>query len=115
MFQFYAGDLYEAIPKMTNDFYANEVVSGNCTTSPSDLLIEKDTHTTINITLAYECFLSAKNHSISHFIVHLTSSVEGKPHHNEINFHIVGFEKKVDFLPIGGYEVQNVELAELMI
>lgn len=29
-FQFFAGDLYEVIPKLTEEFHATDVVSGEC-------------------------------------------------------------------------------------
>ena len=34
MFQFYAGDLYEVIPKVAQKFLATEEVDGKCTALP---------------------------------------------------------------------------------
>ena len=54
-FQFYAGDLYEAIPKVAQVFRANEEMEGRCTAVPDTFKIKKSTDKTINVTLEYEC------------------------------------------------------------
>ena len=61
MFQFYAGDLYDIISGIQNKFYASEVVKGQCKGSASALEVMKNTGSTFNATLKYDCYLQIKN------------------------------------------------------
>ena len=115
MFQFYAGDLYEAIPKVAQKFLATEEVSGSCKAEPSNITVGKGTHEAINVTINYDCDLRISGIKITDFKVALTSVVEGVAHSDHLKFHVVGFSRDVQFFIYDGYEVRNLELAELMV
>ena len=41
MFQFYAGDLFEVIPKIAEFTLANEKMNGKCKTRPDEISLER--------------------------------------------------------------------------
>ena len=55
MFQFFAGDLYEAIPQVQNKWYASEPVTGNCKATYNGLNVWKNTHDTFNVSFSFDC------------------------------------------------------------
>jgi hypothetical protein len=71
MFQFFAGDLYEVFSEVQNRFYASEVVKGQCKGRTSGLNIYKNTNTTFNVTLQFDCGLQIRNDDICKFTVNL--------------------------------------------
>jgi len=72
MFQFFVGDLYEIFPKLQNIYYANEKVDGNCKASYKKLDVFKSTHQTFNVSIYYDCELSARREKFVDFSVGLT-------------------------------------------
>lgn len=54
-FQFFAGDLYEVIPKVSLRFLANEPVTGECKTSSRNLEMKKGGYDYFNVSLVYNC------------------------------------------------------------
>lgn len=116
MFQFFAGDLYEVIPRVAYNFLASDVITGKCTAEPTTLKIEKGTHETINVTMDYDCNLYAAGKQVAVFkIQNMTFQVEGKVKDDHLNFHVVGFSRKIQFFEYDQYKVENLELAELMV
>lgn len=78
-FQFYAGDLYEVIPKIGETYKANEVVAGLCTTSSRDMTLQKmqQKHHSLNVTMDYDCELSVAKQKVTSFKLQLALEVEG--------------------------------------
>lgn len=115
MFQFFAGDLYEVIPKTATKFLAADKVDGRCEAKTDGLSIYKNNHTTFNVSINFDCELSISRSKISDFKVNLQAVVEGFPDSDHIDFYVVGHGRSVQFFTYDGYEVTNLELAELMI
>ena len=66
----------------------------------------------MNVTIDYDCTLNVAGFVVGKFNVNLIAIVEGKARSDHINFEVIGFSRTVKFESEGGYEVQNVELAE---
>ena len=75
MFQFFAGDLYEVIPRVAYNFLASDVITGKCTAEPTTLKIEKGTHETINVTMDYDCNLYAAGKQVAVFKIQNMSTL----------------------------------------
>lgn len=71
MFQFFAGDLYEVFSEVHNRFFASEVVKGQCKGKTSGLNVYKNTNTTFNVTVNFDCSLQIRNDDICKFTVNL--------------------------------------------
>ena len=96
MFQFYAGDLYEVIPAVAQNFIATEEVTGTCKAEEKDLTITKKNHTVLNVNLNYDCELFISRSQVQSFKVkNMTFEVEGRAHSDHLKFHVVGFSKHV--------------------
>lgn len=61
MFQFFAGDLYEVFSEVQNKYYASEVVKGKCTAGTSGLSVFKNTPSSFNVTIKFDCVLQIRN------------------------------------------------------
>ena len=58
--QFFAGDLYEVFPLTQSNFYANELVSGNCSANTLGFSILKHESDSFNVSFSFSCSLSIK-------------------------------------------------------
>ena len=114
MFQFYAGDLYEILPKVATIYYASEPVNGNCRATYGNLKVWKNDFFTFNVSYSYECDVNIKSKVLG-FTAQLTLMVEGVPNFNSTDFRIRGHEELVTFNQYMDYKIENVELAKLMV
>lgn len=67
MFQFYAGDLYDVIPNVASQFYANQEVKGICRALTTGLMFVKSTNTTVFVVIDYNCTLDIFNTRVAAF------------------------------------------------
>lgn len=79
MFQFYAGDLYEAIAETQGKWYASEPVNGNCKANYQSLDVWKNDYDTFNVSMHYDCELNIKREKIVDFQVILQFIIQGIP------------------------------------
>lgn len=66
MFQFYVGDLFEVFPKLLK-YYANTPVEGNCRASYIGLKVFMSGVHTFNVSIHFDCELSAKKEKFVDF------------------------------------------------
>ncbi len=64
-FQFYAGDLYEVIPRVAQKFLASEIVTGSCKTSSRYLNLIKGGFDYFNVTMVYNCELGINRDKVT--------------------------------------------------
>jgi hypothetical protein len=114
-FQFYAGDLYEVIPKVARNFLANEPVTGSCRTSSRNLDMRKGGYDYFNVTMAYNCEIGINRDKVAEFQLNLTMAVEGRANATNIDFHVISQTHNVTLIPYTDYQIQNPTLALHMI
>lgn len=97
MFQFFAGDLYEPIPKTRDLFFATDPVDGECEATHNGLQVWKSHIETFNVSIHYECTLKIHEQKVAGFSMGLQMEIEGNPHASHVNFRLRNHDEFVHF------------------
>jgi hypothetical protein len=115
-FQFFAGDLYEAIPQLAKQFYADAAIDGFCNVSSTGetqaSVISEDTFA---VSLPYSCELKVSSTRISQFEVNVKFYVQIEPQQDSLNFRVVKADKMAQFKDVGVYQIHDIELANYFL
>jgi hypothetical protein len=114
-FQFYAGDLYDVIPQLAKNYYADTAIEGSCNTSTSDVRATIVAEDTFSIILPYSCELHISSTRISSFEMDLTLQVQVQPQLDHLVFRVVKADKMAQFKDVGLFQVHDIELANYML
>ncbi len=115
-FQFFAGDLYDVIPQLTKQFYADAVIDGSCNVSSTgETQASVITDDTFVVSLPYSCELKISSTMISQFEVNVKFNVQIDPQQDSLNFKVAKADKMAQFKDVGVYQIHDIELANYFL
>ena len=115
MFQFYAGDLYDVIPKIRDLYFASDPVDGECEATHNGLQIYKNHIESFNVSIHYECMLKILNQKIASFSIGLQLEIEGKAKARSVDFRLKSHDESVHFDETPNFHIAHEDLAKNMI
>jgi hypothetical protein len=104
-FQFYAGDLYDAIPILTKRFYPSEKLIGSCVALQPGLNLTKGGFDFFNVTMNFQCDIGTQKQKIVDFNVAAVFLVQGVPKAKSIDFVIKDAEFSATYNQYQDYKV----------
>lgn len=97
-FQFYAGDLYQVIPRISELYLAMEPVTGQCTyDTNTEFVLKKHNNTVANASTSHICTLNIAQAKIAEFQIKLNIQVDVLANQTHLNFKIIHAQGKPIF------------------
>lgn len=112
-FQFYAGDLYDAIPGLQKKYYPDQKLNGECKALLNGFSLARGGTDFLNVTVNFECYLNGHGADrIVDIILNTSMSVTGVTKANYTDFNIKSMEYTAMYYPSQAYPIENKELVD---
>lgn len=115
VFQFYAGDMYDAIPALQKKFYPSDKLSGSCNALEQGFSLVRGGPSYLNVTINFGCALGVGKSKVIDFTVNTVWQIEGAPAGKYIDFVVKNVYSNATYNQYQDFEVKNKALADWLL